>query len=68
MQTLTGYKPSELKDCVTAIHELQLNRKCSSMMAIRDKYKQHRVSMSLCKPHMVYLSDRLHNFSVLTVQ
>ncbi|CAN6323315.1 unnamed protein product [Urochloa humidicola] len=42
MQTLTGYKPSELKDCVIAIHELQLNRKCSSMMAIRDKYKQHR--------------------------
>ncbi|CAN6304337.1 unnamed protein product [Urochloa humidicola] len=42
MQTLTGYKPSELKDCVTAIHELQLNRKCSSMVAIRDKYKQHR--------------------------
>ncbi|XP_004982444.1 cyclin-A3-1 [Setaria italica] len=42
MQALTGYNPSELKDCVTAIHELQLNRKCSSMMAIRDKYKQHR--------------------------
>ncbi|KAG2547508.1 cyclin-A3-1-like [Panicum virgatum] len=42
MQTLTGYKPSELKDCVTAIHELQLNRKCSSMMAIRDKYRQPR--------------------------
>ncbi|OEL36969.1 Cyclin-A3-1 [Dichanthelium oligosanthes] len=42
MQTLTGYKPSELKDCVTVIHELQLNLKCSSMMAIRDKYKQHR--------------------------
>ncbi|KAG2536650.1 cyclin-A3-1-like [Panicum virgatum] len=42
MQTLTGYKPSELKDCVTAIHELQLNRKCSSMMATQDKYKQPR--------------------------
>ncbi|KAF8722099.1 hypothetical protein HU200_022736 [Digitaria exilis] len=42
MQTLTGYKPSELKDCVTSIHMLQLNRKCSSMMAIREKYKQHK--------------------------
>ncbi|XP_062211788.1 cyclin-A3-1-like isoform X2 [Phragmites australis] len=42
LQTLTGYKPSELKDCVTAIHELQLNRKGSSTMVIRDKYKQHR--------------------------
>ncbi|XP_066325411.1 cyclin-A3-1-like [Miscanthus floridulus] len=42
MQTLTGYKPSELKDCVAVIHHLQLNRKFSSMMAIREKYKQHR--------------------------
>jgi hypothetical protein len=51
MQALTGYNPSELKDCVTAIHGLQLNRKCSSMMAIRDKYKQHRVSMNFWQPH-----------------
>ncbi|OQU91386.1 hypothetical protein SORBI_3001G169800 [Sorghum bicolor] len=42
MQTLTGYKPSELKDCVAAIHHMQLNRKYSSMMAIREKYKQHK--------------------------
>jgi cyclin A len=47
MQTLTGYKPSELKDCVAAIHHMQLNRKYSSMMAIREKYKQHKVSMGL---------------------
>jgi cyclin A len=47
MQTPTGYKPSELKDCAAAIHQLQLNWKYSSMMAIRDKYKQHRVSMGL---------------------
>ncbi|XP_066372768.1 cyclin-A3-1-like [Miscanthus floridulus] len=42
MQTLTSYKPSELKDCVAAIHHMQLNQKYSSMMAIREKYKQHR--------------------------
>lgn len=42
MQTLTGYKPSELKDCVAAIHNLQLNRTCQSMVAIREKYRQHR--------------------------
>ncbi|TVU46179.1 hypothetical protein EJB05_05698, partial [Eragrostis curvula] len=42
LQTVTDYKPSELKDCVTTIHELQLNRKGSSYMAIRDKYKQNR--------------------------
>ncbi|KAG8093019.1 hypothetical protein GUJ93_ZPchr0012g22137 [Zizania palustris] len=42
MQKLTGYKVSELKDCITAIHDLQLSRKCSSLTAIRDKYRQHR--------------------------
>ncbi|KAM0878084.1 hypothetical protein ACQ4PT_035094 [Festuca glaucescens] len=42
MQKLTGYKPSELKDCIIAIHELQLNRKGPYLPAIRDKYKQHR--------------------------
>ncbi|KAM0859078.1 hypothetical protein ACQ4PT_047441 [Festuca glaucescens] len=42
IQKLTGYKPSELKDCIIAIHELQLNRKGPYLPAIRDKYKQHR--------------------------
>uniref|UniRef100_A0ACD5YK37 Uncharacterized protein n=1 Tax=Avena sativa TaxID=4498 RepID=A0ACD5YK37_AVESA len=42
MQKLTGYRPSELKDCIIAIHELQLNRKGPCLPAIRDKYKQHR--------------------------
>jgi cyclin-A len=47
MQTLTGYEPSELKDCVAAIHHLQLNRKYSSLMATRDKFKERKVSMGL---------------------
>ncbi|KAF8692301.1 hypothetical protein HU200_039910 [Digitaria exilis] len=42
MQKVTGYKVSELKDCIVAIHDLQLNRKCSSVLAVRDKYKQHK--------------------------
>ncbi|KAL6622525.1 hypothetical protein ACP70R_032404 [Stipagrostis hirtigluma subsp. patula] len=42
MQKVTGYKVSELKDCIISIHDLQLNRKCSSITAVRDKYKQHR--------------------------
>ncbi|XP_062203294.1 cyclin-A3-2-like isoform X2 [Phragmites australis] len=47
---VTGYNVSELKDCIIAIHDLQLNRKCSSLTAIQDKYKQHKfkcVSMLL---------------------
>jgi hypothetical protein len=43
MQKLTGYKVSELKDCILAIHDLQLRKKCSNLTAIRDKYKQHKV-------------------------
>jgi cyclin-A len=43
---MTGYKVPELKDCIVAIHDLQLNRKCPSLTAIRDKYKQHKVYTS----------------------
>ncbi|XP_051179498.1 cyclin-A3-1 [Lolium perenne] len=42
LQAVTGYRPFELKDCITAIHDLQLSRKGQSWNAIRDKYKQHR--------------------------
>ncbi|KAF7007926.1 hypothetical protein CFC21_022808 [Triticum aestivum] len=42
LQSVTGYSASELKDCITAIHDLQLCRKGQSWNAIRDKYKQHR--------------------------
>uniref|UniRef100_J3LQR4 Uncharacterized protein n=1 Tax=Oryza brachyantha TaxID=4533 RepID=J3LQR4_ORYBR len=42
LQEVTGYRASELKDCITCIHDLQLNRRGSSLVAIRDKYKQHR--------------------------
>jgi cyclin-A len=43
LQKTTGYKVSELKDCIVAIRDLQLNRKFPSLTAIRDKYKQHKV-------------------------
>ncbi|XP_010906637.1 cyclin-A3-1 [Elaeis guineensis] len=42
LQNNTGYRPSELKECVHAIHALQLNKKGSALVAIKDKYKQHR--------------------------
>ncbi|XP_010277154.1 PREDICTED: G2/mitotic-specific cyclin C13-1-like [Nelumbo nucifera] len=42
LQHYSGYRPSDLKDCVLAIHDLQLNRKGSSLVAVRDKYKQHK--------------------------
>nr|CAD1837880.1 unnamed protein product [Ananas comosus var. bracteatus] len=42
LQTNTGYSASELRDCITAMRDLQLNRKCSTLKAVKDKYKQHR--------------------------
>ncbi|TYK06802.1 cyclin-A3-1-like isoform X2 [Cucumis melo var. makuwa] len=42
LQHYTGYRPSELKECILAIHDLQLNRKGSSLRAIRNKYKENK--------------------------
>nr|CAD1819471.1 unnamed protein product [Ananas comosus var. bracteatus] len=42
MEQCTGYTVCELKDCIQAMHDLQLNRKGSNLVAIREKYKQHR--------------------------
>ncbi|CAN6449706.1 unnamed protein product [Victoria cruziana] len=42
LQNATGYKPSELKDCAHIIHELQLNKRQSTLLAVREKYNQHK--------------------------
>ncbi|XP_010271484.1 PREDICTED: putative cyclin-A3-1 isoform X2 [Nelumbo nucifera] len=42
LQHYSGYKPSDLKDCVIAIQDLQLNRRGGSLIAVKDKYKQHK--------------------------
>ncbi|KAI3893638.1 hypothetical protein MKX03_006216 [Papaver bracteatum] len=42
LRTYSGYGSFDLKDCVLAIHELQLNKKWGSLVAVRDKYKQHK--------------------------
>ncbi|KAM7514393.1 hypothetical protein LguiA_003976 [Lonicera macranthoides] len=38
----SGYKPVELKECVLVIHDLQLSRRGSSLVAVREKYKNHK--------------------------
>ncbi|CAL9022480.1 unnamed protein product [Prunus brigantina] len=40
LQSYSGYRPSDLKICVRAIHDLQLNIKGSSLRAVRDKYRK----------------------------
>ncbi|CAH9100580.1 unnamed protein product [Cuscuta epithymum] len=38
----TGYKPADLKPCISIIHDLQLSKRAGSLVALRDKYKQHK--------------------------
>ncbi|XP_072952526.1 cyclin-A3-1-like [Typha angustifolia] len=62
LQNCTGYKVSELKDCIQAIHDLQLSRKGSSWTAIREKYKQHRFKcVSLLQSHQEIPASYLHD-------
>lgn len=42
LQQSTGYKPSELKDCVLVIHELQSSRMEATGRALREKYMNHK--------------------------
>ncbi|KAF3794286.1 putative cyclin-A3-1 [Nymphaea thermarum] len=42
LQNDTGYKPSELKVCAHIIHDLQLNKRQSTLLAVREKYNQHK--------------------------
>ncbi|CAA0840690.1 Putative cyclin-A3-1 [Striga hermonthica] len=42
LQRQSAYKASDLKECVHLIHDLQLSKKGGSLVAIREKYKQHR--------------------------
>ncbi|KAG9143647.1 hypothetical protein Leryth_017142 [Lithospermum erythrorhizon] len=42
LQHYSGYIPTDLKECVTIIHELQLSKRGKSLVAVRDKYKQHK--------------------------
>ncbi|KAI3943910.1 hypothetical protein MKW92_025833 [Papaver armeniacum] len=40
LQSCSGYSAADLKDCVLALQEVQLSKKCGSLSAIRDKYRQ----------------------------
>ncbi|CAL9118746.1 unnamed protein product [Musa textilis] len=50
LKECTGYNVSDLKECIHAILDLQLNKKASTLLSIRDKYKQHRFK---CVPSLV---------------
>ncbi|KAM0044371.1 putative cyclin domain-containing protein [Helianthus debilis subsp. tardiflorus] len=47
LEQLSGYKPSDLKECVQILHDLQSGRKAGNLVAVREKYKQHKVCVTL---------------------
>ncbi|KAI7754687.1 hypothetical protein M8C21_005306, partial [Ambrosia artemisiifolia] len=42
LEQLSGYKPPDLKECVQILHDLQSGRRASNLVAVREKYKQHK--------------------------
>ncbi|KAI3737184.1 hypothetical protein L2E82_27179 [Cichorium intybus] len=42
LEQQSGYTPSDLKECVGILHELQSSRRAGNLVAIREKYKQHK--------------------------
>ncbi|VFQ78280.1 unnamed protein product [Cuscuta campestris] len=50
LQQYTGYKPSELKDCVLALHQMHLNKRVGS--AVGEKYHMHKYKhvATMCPP------------------
>ncbi|KAF5792268.1 putative cyclin domain-containing protein [Helianthus annuus] len=42
LEQLSGYKPSDLKECVQILHDLQSGRRAGNLVAVREKYKQHK--------------------------
>lgn len=49
----TLYQPSDLRDCVLALHSLCCNNNNSSLPAVREKYSQHKykfVAKKYCPP------------------
>ncbi|GJU47160.1 G2/mitotic-specific cyclin C13-1-like protein [Tanacetum coccineum] len=42
LEQLSGYKPSDLKECVQILHDLQSSKRAGNLVAIREKYKQHK--------------------------
>lgn len=58
LEHYTGYKASQLKECVMAIYNVQINRKASTLVAIREKYQQHKFKCVASLPPPPFISER----------
>lgn len=57
MQGCSGYKPSELRESVLAVHALQSSRKKQSFQAVRDKYNQHQFKCVAALPSRLEIPE-----------
>ncbi|KAL2232636.1 putative cyclin-A3-1 [Sesamum indicum] len=42
LQRHSGYEAADLKECVCILHDLQMSRRGSALVAVREKYKQQK--------------------------
>ncbi|KAL7127536.1 hypothetical protein ABFS83_14G259300 [Erythranthe nasuta] len=42
LENQSGYKAADLKECVCILHDLQSKKRSGALVAVRDKYKQHK--------------------------
>ncbi|KAL0392095.1 UNVERIFIED_CONTAM: G2/mitotic-specific cyclin C13-1 [Sesamum radiatum] len=47
LQLHSGYKAADLKECVCILQDLQSSRRGGSLVAVRDKYKQHKAAIDV---------------------
>ncbi|KAL0314956.1 UNVERIFIED_CONTAM: putative cyclin-A3-1 [Sesamum angustifolium] len=44
LQRHSGYRAADLKECVCILHDLQMSRRGSALVAVREKYKRQKIS------------------------
>ncbi|BAS82889.1 Os03g0208700, partial [Oryza sativa Japonica Group] len=60
VQRNTGYKVSDIEDCIHAIHDLQAGRKWSNLKAVRIKYKDDEARAASSISLLVVLHALMH--------
>ncbi|KAG0479283.1 hypothetical protein HPP92_010141 [Vanilla planifolia] len=65
LRQYTGYKVTDLKECIYLLHDLQLGKRWSNLDAVREKYKQHRFKcVSAMAPPALIPGTFLEDFGV----
>ncbi|XP_039023950.1 putative cyclin-A3-1 [Hibiscus syriacus] len=57
MQEYSGYKASDLKECVLIMHDWHLSRRGGALQAVREKYKQHKFKCVATMPACPEIPD-----------